>query len=73
MANMENLLRAPPENRSRRPNRFPLVKSRSIMAALTPGTGICVPALNTMNIARVKNTFFRSSVAFNRLSRADAN
>ena len=40
MANMENLLSAPPENKSRKPKRFPDVNRLSRTEASTPGTGI---------------------------------
>ena len=71
MAKIENLLKAPPENISSNPNKFPLVNSCSIIAALTPGTGICVPALKTMNMANVKTTFCLSSVILAIFERAD--
>ena len=73
MAKIENLLNAPPENISNNPNKLPLVKSCSIIDALTPGTGMCVPALNTMNMANVNNTFCLSSVILKILVRADNN
>ena len=62
IAKTENLLKAPPENISSKPKRLPLLNSCSIMLALTPGTGICVPALKTTNMARVKRIFRLSSV-----------
>ena len=40
IANIENLLNAPPENKSRNPNKFPDVNILSITEAFTPGTGI---------------------------------
>ena len=67
---MENLLKAPPLNISSSPKRLPLRKSCSMTEAFTPGTGICVPALNTMNMARVNKTFCLSSVILNMFARA---
>ena len=40
MANMENLLSAPPAKRSRNPKRLPEVKRLSITDESTPGTGM---------------------------------
>jgi hypothetical protein len=40
IANIENLLKAPPENISRSPNRLPWVNSCSMTVAFTPGTGM---------------------------------
>ena len=61
IAKTENLLNAPPEKRSRRPNSVPCEKSCSIAVGSTPGTGMCVPMRNTANMMSVKMIFCRSS------------
>ena len=54
IAKIENLLNAPPENKSNSPNKLPFMKSCSIADGSTPGTGMCVPSLKTANIIKVK-------------------
>ena len=61
IAKMENLLNAPPEKRSNRPNRLPVANSCSMADGSTPGTGMCVPSRNTANMMSVKMTFCLSS------------
>ena len=53
IAKIENLLNAPPANKSSKPNKLPLVNKLSITDASTPGTGIWIPKRKTMNISNV--------------------
>ena len=64
MARTENLLSAPPANKSRSPNKLPLLKRFSMTDESTPGTGIWTPSLKTMNMMRVKTARFRNSGTF---------
>ena len=64
MANTENLLKAPPENKSRSPNKLPLENRFSMTEASTPGTGMCTPRRKMMNMIRVKTARFRNSGTF---------
>mgnify|MGYP000320311201 CR=1 FL=1 len=72
IAKMENLLNAPPEKRSKRPNRLPFAKSFSIAVGSTPGTGMCVPMRKMANMTNVKMIFCRSSGILKMLPRAES-
>ena len=72
IAKMENLLNAPPEKRSKRPNRLPFAKSFSIAVGSTPGTGMCVPIRKMANMINVKMIFWRSSGILKMLPRAES-
>ena len=71
MAKSENLLRAPPENRSRNPKRFPDEKRLSKIDVSTPGTGICTPRRNTKNITIVKRMRSFNSLLAAKFAKAD--
>lgn len=64
MASMENLLKAPPENKSSNPNKLPLLKRFSMTEASTPGTGIWTPSLKIINMIKVNTARFRNSGTF---------
>ena len=70
IANIENLLNAPPLNKSNSPNKLPLLKSCSIALGSTPGTGICVPIRNTANIISVNIIRCRNSAILTIFDRA---
>ena len=61
IAKIENLLNAPPENKSNSPSKLPLLNNCSIAVGSTPGTGMCVPIRNTPNITSVNIIRSRSS------------
>ena len=71
MAKSENLLRAPPENRSRNPKRFPDEKRLSKIDVSTSGTGICTPRRNTKNITIVKRMRSFNSLLAAKFAKAD--
>ena len=72
IAKMENLLSAPPEKRSKRPNKLPLAKSCSIAVGSTPGTGMCVPKRKMKNIISVKTILSFNSVILSMLDNAES-
>jgi hypothetical protein len=64
MANMENLLKEPPEITSKNPNKALLFTRSAKTWLLTPGTGMCAPSLKTNIIPRVNKILRLSSSIF---------